>query len=232
MEKAKILETAQAVRDNTVELRAQLEEAQRTLELRKGYDELASKILDDRKLQSREDSMAEIERLEKEIEDMQQEGTEYEGMWVGRRAQFDRVVAEGDAMVRLIKGIKDEEEAEKDENGNPIEGESSRMGTPAPGERTPLPPGGETPVPQSGEAGSSTPARPTNRFLEVEDAMKLPSSGAVSPLRQEVETPRADVEMEEPTIEPPPKTSTGMEAASNQVAEPAEDGLVDTMDET
>lgn len=48
-EKAKILHTAQQVRDNTLELRAQLVEAQKVLELRKGYDKLADRILEDKK---------------------------------------------------------------------------------------------------------------------------------------------------------------------------------------
>nr|POE77982.1 hypothetical protein CFP56_09623 [Quercus suber] len=114
-EKAKILETAQAVRDNSVELRVQLEEAQRVLELRKGYDELATRILDDKKLKSREESLSDIEKLEKEIEDLQQESGEYEGTWLGRKEQFDRIVTEGEAMVRLIKGIKIDPERAEDE---------------------------------------------------------------------------------------------------------------------
>ncbi|EME80991.1 uncharacterized protein MYCFIDRAFT_5716, partial [Pseudocercospora fijiensis CIRAD86] len=115
-EKAKILETAQAVRDNTLELRSHLQEAQQVLERRKGYDEMATKILDDRKLKSRDDAKADIEKLEKEIEDLQQESVDYEGTWISRREQFDMVVREGEAMIRQIKGIKDEPEPEKDEN--------------------------------------------------------------------------------------------------------------------
>jgi hypothetical protein len=194
-EKAKILETAQAVRENTKELRTRLEEAQQIMELRKGYDELAGKILDDKKLKSREDCQDEIANLEKEIEDLQQESAEYEGTWLARREQFDRVVAEGDAMVRLIKGIKDEPETEheQDEDMDGSEdggkGESSMVGTPAAGGRTPMPEGGRTPMLE----GSDATPLPTNRFLDVEDATRT-NSRAVSPLRQE-ETQGEDVDM-------------------------------------
>ncbi|KAK4548766.1 hypothetical protein LTR36_008539 [Oleoguttula mirabilis] len=233
-EKAKILETAQAVRDNTVELRGQLEEAQRMLELRKGYDELAGKILDDKKVKSRDECQTEIEKLEKEIEDLQHESGEYETTWVGRREQFDKVVAEGEAMVRLIKGIKDDPEAEKDDEGmedgeEGTKGESSRTGTPAAGGRTPMPDGGETPMLGSGEAGDATPARPANRLLEIDDATRS-SSRVASPSRHAAETP-GDVEMAESALGTPAKTSMGMEASVAQVVVPAE-GVTDTMDET
>lgn len=230
-EKAKILETANAVRANTLELRSQLEEAQKVLERRKGYDDLAGKILDDKKLRSRDDCKTEIEKLEKELEDLQQESVEYETTWVGRREQFDKVVAEGEAMRRLIKGIKDDPEAEKEdedmEDGEDgARGESSRMGTPAPG-ATPMHGGGETPMLASGDGGGSTPARPSNRFLEVDDATRG-SSRAASPSRQTAEL-SVDVEMME--HEGPPKDSKGMEATAQQVAEPAE-GMTEKMDET
>lgn len=234
-EKAKILETAQAVRDNTVELRTQLEDAQRMLELRKGYDELAGKILDDKKLRSRVDCQTEIDKLDKEIEDLQQESAEYETTWAGRREQFDKVVAEGEAMRRLIKGIKDEpEHADGDEDmedgDDGTKGENSRMGTPAPDGRTPMREGGETPRPVSRDAGGATPARPVNRLLEVEDGTRA-YSRATSPSRRQPGEAQADVEMAEPSLEAPPKTSTGMEASVNQVIQAAE-GVTDKMDET
>ncbi|TKA83699.1 hypothetical protein B0A55_00286 [Friedmanniomyces simplex] len=242
-EKAKILETAQAVRDNTVELRQQLAESQRVLELRKGYDELAGKILDDKKVKSREDCKQDIVTLEKEIEELEQESGEYVTTWVGRREQFNRVVKEGDAMVRLIKGLKDEgEQVEGEEDQNMVEEgddatreESSRLGTPVPEGRTPmrLDNGGQTPLMGSAETGEGTPARPVNRFLEVEDAVTRGSSRATSPFLQPVD-PAADVEMAETlettTEQPPPKASTGMEASVKQVVEPAE-GVPETMDE-
>ncbi|KAH9845854.1 Tho complex subunit 7 [Teratosphaeria destructans] len=135
-EKAKILETAQAVRDNTLELRTQLAAAQEVLQLRKGYDELAGKILDDKKLKSRDDCQKDIETLEREIADLQQESAEYENTWQLRREQFDRIVVEGENMVKVIKGIKDDVDEEGGEEC--AKGESSFAGTPANGGRTPL----------------------------------------------------------------------------------------------
>ncbi|KAI6815303.1 hypothetical protein KC340_g15702 [Hortaea werneckii] len=229
-EKAKILETAQAVRDNTVELRAQLEEAQKVLERRKGYDELAGKILDDKKLRSRDDCRAEIERLEKEIEDLQQESADYETTWSGRKEQFGKIVAEGEAMRRLIKGIKDEPEGEKEdedmEGEDGTRGESSRMGTPAPG-ATPMHGEGDTPLPASQDAGASTQEKPDNQSFETNDATRT-SSRAGSPPKHTAEA-SVDVEMLEQ--EGPPKDSKGMEATAQQVAEPAE-GMTEQMDES
>ena len=108
-------------------------------------------------------------------------------------------------------------------------GESSRMATPAPGGATPMHGGGETPMPDTGESEDTTPARPVNRFLDVDDATRA-SSGGGSPLRQATET-TADVEMAEPDLDAPAKTSGGMEATAKQVTKPAE-GVADRMDET
>ncbi|KAF2211206.1 hypothetical protein CERZMDRAFT_106475 [Cercospora zeae-maydis SCOH1-5] len=204
-EKAKILETAQAVRDNTVELRGKLVEAQGALERRKGYDVMAAKILDDKKLKSRDEAKAEIDKLEKEIEDLQHENAGYNGTWQERREQFDRIVREGEAMIRQIKGIKDEPEEEKgdeemeDESGEKEEGDNSGRNTPTQDGRSPQPAeaGDTTPMPDSGEAGEGsfegTPARPTNKFLEVDDATR-PGTRVSSPLSQPAHMPD-DVDM-------------------------------------
>lgn len=138
-EKAKILATAQAVRENTLLLREQLAEAQKVLELRKGYDALAAKILEDKKLKSRDECRNDIASLEKEIEELEMEGGEVEGLWVGRREQFERIVHEGEVMRRVIKGIKEPEEEEEEggasgdeemEDGEGEKDDRSRMGTP------------------------------------------------------------------------------------------------------
>lgn len=254
-EKAKILATAQAVRDNTLLLREQLAEAQKVLELRKGYDTLASKILDDKKLKPRDECRADIATLEKEIEELEQEGVEIEGLWDGRREQFERVVHEGEVMRRVIKGIKEPEEdeqAEDDamEDGDGEKDDRSRMGTPGiedgrtprheSGGRTPMPegstplPGGATPMPEGTDEGEE---RPRNKFLEVEGGT-VNSSRAASPGAQ---TPNvaADVEMGDDATPAPsaadsqeqPKASTGLEAKDEQVKEPAE-GMTMEMDES
>ena len=210
-EKAKILATAQAVRENTLLLREQLAEAQKVLELRKGYDALASKILEDKKLKSRDECRADITTLEKEIEELEQEGVEVEGLWSGRREAFERIVHEGEVMRRVIKGIKEPEQGEgedeaMDEGDAEKEEEGSRMGTPGPddgrtprhesGGRTPMPegstplPGGVTPMHEGMDEGED---RPRNKFLDVEGGTQL-SSRAASPGTQGGES-ATDVEM-------------------------------------
>lgn len=238
-EKAKIVATAQSVRENTLLLREQLAEAQKVLELRKGYDALASRILEDKKLKSRDETRADILGLEKEIEELELEGREVEGLWTGRREQFERVVQEGEAMRRVIKGIKDPEPGEEEEEAGDVmddgEGEEgkedrSRMGTPGiedgrtprheSGGRTPLPEGPVgSPMPEDGEE------RPRNKFLEVEDGGTRNTSRAASPGRQA----GSDVEMgdgdpsaaEEQVLQEAPKASTGLEATEEQVKTPA-----------
>ncbi|KAK5710020.1 hypothetical protein LTR17_019241 [Elasticomyces elasticus] len=235
-EKAKILETAQAVRENTAELRGQLVEAQRVLELRKGYDGLAAGILDDKRVKGREETGEECKGLEKEIEELQVESGEYEQTWLARRGQFDRVVAEGEAMRRLIKGVRDEtveggEDRDMVEGSDDVtRGEGSRLGTPMLEGRTPLrvDDGSQTPMHASSllEGGAGTPARPVNRFLEVGGV----GSVVGSPLLQAVD-PTADVEMAETLEVPQPvKGERGVEAGGKHVLEPAE-GEAEGMDE-
>jgi hypothetical protein len=203
-EKAKIIHTAQAVRDNTLELRTRLAEAQHVLQLRKGYDEIAGRILDDQKLKSRDETRAEIEKLEGEIEDLQQESAEFGGTWVSRREQFDKLTVEGQAMLRLIKGIKDEpEEADKDEDMEDEEGEdgskahASRADSEGPDNRTPRSgeQGDTTPLPDHGEAED---AAPVNRLLEVDDGLRS-GSRIASPLSRATEV-EDDVDMADPTM--------------------------------
>lgn len=210
-EKAKILETAQAVRENTIELRSHLVEAQSVLERRKGYDQLATKILDDRRLKSRHEAHAAIEGLEKEIEGLQAESAEYEVTWVSRREQFDSIVREGETMIRLIKGIKDEPDAEKDEDENGMEdvdgGDDGANGDSPADERSPRPAdaGDVTPLVESGDMGGATP--PRNKFLEVDDATRG-GSRVNSPLSQPVQM-SDDVDMS--GIESRPSTGDAME---------------------
>lgn len=234
-EKAKILETAQAVRDNTVELRAQLVDAQRILEQRRGYDEQAAKILDDRKLKSRDETKADIDKLEKEIEDLQHESAEYEITWVSRKEQFDNIVREGEAMIRQIKGIKDEPEPDKDDHMEDGEDgskpETSRMQSPAPDARSPQHSelGGGTPMHDAGDGGATP--RPANKFLEVDDAMRT-NSRSGSPLVQPTQV-QDDIEMGESSIGDSAneqKLGDSMEATeanTPQVSTPAADVAMD-----
>ncbi|KAI9868611.1 MAG: hypothetical protein M1813_004461 [Trichoglossum hirsutum] len=150
-EKIKILQTAQAVRESTAQLRLQLEEAQKTLALRKTYDELAEKITSNRLLRPREDQEANLAKLNAEIAELERESREYAQTWTERREQFGRIVKEGMELRRLIRdekeeverreGMEEHEEGEEGEVGTQKETESA-VGTPVPdtagGEATPL----------------------------------------------------------------------------------------------
>lgn len=242
------------MRDNTVLLREQLGEAQKVLELRKGYDALASRILEDKKLKARDECRADIAGLEKEIEELEMEGGEVEGLWVGRREQFDVIVGEGEVMRRVVKGIKEpeEEEGEGEEDDAMDEGDGekddrSRMGTPGiedgrtprheSGGRTPMPegstpvPGGATPMHEGMHEGMEEEGeeRPRNKFLDVEGGTQR-SSRAASPGTPSADSP-ADVEMGEGEEATQAKTTTGLEAKDEQVKEPAE-GMTMEMDES
>jgi len=157
-EKLKIEATAQAVRDNTADLRVQLEEAQRTLALRKEYDELAEKITSKPVLQSRENQHANLAKLNAEIADLQRESEEYAETWEQRRQQFGRIIDEGMLLRRLIRDEKEEVERgkgmEEEEDGEDDSiNRSSGVNTPGPGT------GGTTPMhPTSQEQDVGTPS--------------------------------------------------------------------------
>ena len=135
-EKLKIQATAQAVRDNTADLRVQLEDTQRTLALRKEYDDLAEKITSNRLLRPREDQHANLAKLNVEIVDLERESQEYAQTWSERRQQFGRIIEEGMQLRRLIRdekeeverreGMEEREDGEDDQRG----GRSSGVGTP------------------------------------------------------------------------------------------------------
>ncbi|RAL15078.1 uncharacterized protein BO97DRAFT_385295 [Aspergillus homomorphus CBS 101889] len=137
-EKLGILDTMQSVRDNTSELRVQLEEAQRLLALRKSYDELAEKITSNRLLKPREDQQANLQKLQAEITDLEKESKEYAQTWSERREQFGRIVEEGMQLRRLIRDEKEEverregmQEGEDGDDGDvPSKGKSSGANTP------------------------------------------------------------------------------------------------------
>lgn len=200
-EKAKIVASAQAVRENTLQLRSQLADAQRVLGLRKGYDELAQRLIFEKKLKPRSETMEDIEKLQKEIEDLEHEGSEFEGVWAGRREAWNRVVAEGESLIKVIKGTKDEpdERMGEGEDGEGLDGDGmlsggkdqrSNVGTPAPGGSTPMPADMGTPMAEGGR----TPEPPVNRFLDVDgDATRSSSRMSLPPLRPT--EPEDDVDM-------------------------------------
>lgn len=177
-EKLRILSTMQAVRDNTAELRSQLEEAQRLLALRKNYDELAEKITSNRLLKPREEQQGNLQKLRVEITELEKESKEYAKTWAERREQFGRIVEEGMQLRRLIHDEKEEVERregmqegeEGDEGDVSSKGKISGANSPRPESEI------MTPAQQSQDEGN----RPSG--LQVEKTSS--AAGAASPLRQ------------------------------------------------
>jgi hypothetical protein len=174
-DKQRILETAQAVRDNTVQLRIQLEEAKKTLEQRKKFDELAEKIYANKMLRPREDQDIQLRKLEEECKELDRESQAYAETWKERREQFGRIVEEGMQLRRLIRDEKEEVERREGMDGGDEDGEvgeGSRGGqTPKhssmSGNATPRPDGPSQSSPEAGlkprPQGSGTLSRPGSR---------------------------------------------------------------------
>lgn len=151
-EKLKIIQTAQAVRESTAQLHSQLEEARKTLAVRKTWDDLTEKITANRMLRPREDQEANLARLNAEIAELEKESSDYARTWAERREQFGRIVKEGEELRRLIRdekeeverleGMEDGEEGEEDEEGEVAtqKGADSAAATPRPfgGADTPM----------------------------------------------------------------------------------------------
>jgi hypothetical protein len=154
-EKVKIEATAQAVRDNTAKLRIQLDEAQKTLAVRKTYDVLADKITDNKALRPRDEQHVNIEKLRTEIEDLERESKEHSQAWVDRREQFGRLVNESSRLRRLIRDEKepDTQTGNTEDMLDVDDGREghSNVGTPRPD------PGMLTPMPPDRGSGTMTP---------------------------------------------------------------------------
>ncbi|EFW15663.1 hypothetical protein D8B26_002250 [Coccidioides posadasii str. Silveira] len=186
-EKLRILATAQEVKENTAELRKQLEEAQKTLALRKTYDELAEKITSNRLLRPREDQQANLEKLNAEIAKLEKESGEYAQTWAERREQFGRIVEEGMNLRRLIRDEKEEverregmEEGEEGDEGEVAsKGRVSMVGTPRPDQDTMTPS-------QSMEDVVTASGKPHPEKL------KSSATPGITPLRQGITISRTD----------------------------------------
>ncbi|KAH8814881.1 Tho complex subunit 7-domain-containing protein [Xylogone sp. PMI_703] len=144
-DKQHILDTSQAVRESTVQLRAQLEVAKATLEQRKKFDKLAEKITSNRLLRPREDQEINLRKLEEECKELERESLTYSQTWKERREQFGRIVEEGMQLRRLIRDEKEEVERREGmdggEGGGEEDGEVGDTGsreaqTPRPGSRS------------------------------------------------------------------------------------------------
>ena len=202
-EKDRIQSTAQSVRDNTSQLRLQLEEAQKTLALRKTYDDLAEKITSNRMLRPREDQHVQLEKLHAEIAELELKSKEYAQTWSERREQFGRIVKEGMQLRRLIRDEKEEvERREGMEEGE--QGEDGEMGSKARSSSAAATPridqDAMTPSQPSQEEGRATPSG----SLLGEKQLRPPSRGrGVSPLRQvtDASTPAEEKEKTPQEIE-------------------------------
>ncbi|KIX93120.1 uncharacterized protein Z520_11177 [Fonsecaea multimorphosa CBS 102226] len=182
-EKLKIEQTANDVRENLSHLRVQLDEAQKTLAVRKTYDVLAEKITRDEKLKvTRAEQHVNLEKLKAEIEELERESAELKVAWGERREQFERVMQEGTRLRRVIRdekepepeGEKDDADQEREREGDDGERERdglSTAGTPRPIDDAPTPfpaglrgSGGLTPrsnlLEGHASTGGATPQRP------------------------------------------------------------------------
>ena len=198
----------------------QLEDAQRTLAVRKEYDDLAEKITSNRLLRPREDQHANLAKLNAEIADLERESQEYAQTWSERRQQFGRIIEEGMQLRRLIRDEKEEVERregmeEREDGDDDQRGRSSGVGTPY------------------RETGGTTPMHGTSQEQEVGTPGGLsverdPSGRGKSPLRS---SQNADDMVEEeddvPAVEDEEMAEDGELAAEPEhaVAAPVE-GLV------
>ncbi|KAL3457496.1 Tho complex subunit 7-domain-containing protein [Aspergillus heterothallicus] len=226
-EKERILSTMQAVRENTTELRVQLEEAQRLLTLRKGYDELTEKITNNRLLKPREDQQANLQKLQTEIAELERQSKDYAETWAERREQFGRIVEEGMQLRRLIRDEKEEverregmQEDEDGDDGDVSKGKLSGANTPRPDHDS------TTPSQTQDEAGRSP------LILHADKA----TPGAATPLRQvtTAEEEKGTTEQEDSTMvdEGEVTADEGERHDDLEEGEEQDDRVADRMDTT
>jgi hypothetical protein len=177
-DKQRILETSQAVKDNTAQLRIQLEDVRATMEQRKKFDKLAEKITNNKLLRPREDQEANLRKLEEECRELERESQAYGETWKERREQFGRIVEEGMQLRRLIRDEKEEVERREGMDGEEEDGE---VGEGSRGGQTPKHSSlseNATPRPDgSSEPHSNTGLKPGTR---TSGSFSRPGSGANS----------------------------------------------------
>jgi hypothetical protein len=223
-QKSLILQKSDEVRSSTAELRLQLEEAKKTMEQRKKFDELAEKILNSKMLRSREEQEASLRKLEEECREVEGQIASYSETWKERREQFGRILEECMQLRRLIRDEKEEVERREgmdehgeggEEDGEVGEGETgskdgvtpkrssersqSRGTTPKPdGNATPRPDGEFTPRPGS-QDGGATPGQSDSLKPHHPDVENLsrPDSRVGSRASSRASTKRRREEVEE-----------------------------------
>ncbi|KAG7006402.1 hypothetical protein G7Y79_00015g039920 [Physcia stellaris] len=201
-EKLKIEAAAQAVKDNTADLRVQLEDAQRQLALRKEYDVLAEKITSNRLLRPREDQHVNIAKLNGEIADLQRESQGYAQTWAERRSQFGRIIDEGMEMRRQIRAEKEEVERREGMEGGEDGDEGSQRGRSS----------------RASTPGAATPSQ-SNRAQEIEvDLGRLAPDGHLA--KREKSPLRSVQTMDEERAETPAVTYEDTSMAEDGEVEP------------
>ena len=219
------------MKENTAELRVQLEEARKTLALRKTYDELAEKITSNRLLRPREDQHANLEKLNAEIADLERESRDYARTWSERREQFGRIVEEGMQLRRLIRdekeeverreGMEEREEGEEGEVGSQ-RGRSSAAGTPRPDA------GGATPMHMVPDSDRSTPGGlNVDKQRTPRSRSHLRTSRGPTPARED-EKPPVDEREDTNMTEDGQLTAVRQESPAVLRAQPTQDGSEDS----
>ncbi|KAJ2899311.1 hypothetical protein MKZ38_003301 [Zalerion maritima] len=127
-DKGRIMDEAQSVRDNTAELRVQLEQAKATLAQRRKFDELADKTTSSKMLRPRDEQHVNLKKLEEECEDLESESESYAVTWRERREQFNKIIEEGMQLRRLIRDEKDDFDRREGMEDGEEEGETASQG--------------------------------------------------------------------------------------------------------
>lgn len=153
------------IRSETASLRTNLTQAREQLEIRKGYDVQAEKVLwvdgkvGGTKSKTREELERESERLRAEIEELEREGDELNTQWAERRNGLAEVKTQTGRLRRIVRGEveqdhdhdedartdadegrENDDEHENLATGSHHDGANSNVGTPRPEDTgTPLP---------------------------------------------------------------------------------------------
>ena len=107
-QKERSLAAAQATRDDTAKLRAELAEAQAELAQRKVYDEHAAQIGSGQATRSREQQLAMQSHLRESIDGLKTHVDALNDMRTQRHGQFAAIMQEARAMLDMMRGEKDE----------------------------------------------------------------------------------------------------------------------------
>lgn len=218
------------IRAETTALRTRLSHAREQLQVRKGYDVHAEKVLwvDGRvggvKSKTREELGRESEKLRAEIEELEREGDELNAQWVERRMGLGEVkvhtarlrrVVRGEVEVELGQDEESEDEQgrdEEDETGHVLGGSASQVGTPVDA-GTPLPTILEPETETESVAGALMPD--VDHEMEA-STPEFSGSGLKHEIQRE---PSADVDMAESNLIEPEMPDEAEKAGLSEVDE-------------